>query len=105
SAGCDVFQGKWVPDSSYPLYPSSGCPFIDPEFDCIKYGRPDRDYLQYSWKPDACDVPRFDGVDLLRRWSGKKVMFVGDSLSLNQWESLGCMIHESSPGSKFAVVR
>ncbi|KAI8525667.1 hypothetical protein RHMOL_Rhmol13G0247900 [Rhododendron molle] len=89
--GCNLFQGKWVVDASYPLYQSSGCPFIDPEFDCQKYGRPDKEYLKFSWKPDSCDLPRFDGMELLRRWRGKKIMFVGDSLSLNQWESLSCM--------------
>ncbi|KAM7498583.1 hypothetical protein LguiA_022997 [Lonicera macranthoides] len=31
-------------------------------------------------------LPRgFDGVDFLRRYRGKRIMFVGDSLSLNQW--------------------
>lgn len=32
-------------------------------------------------------------------------MFVGDSLSLNMWESLACMIHASVPNSKTSYVR
>lgn len=103
--GCNLFQGKWVEDSSFPLYDSSSCPFIDPEFDCQKYGRPDKQYLKYAWKPDSCNLPRFDGLDLLRRWKGKKVMFVGDSLSLNQWQSLLCLIHASVPSANTNVVR
>ncbi|XWS12541.1 hypothetical protein CRYUN_Cryun37aG0098100 [Craigia yunnanensis] len=102
---CNLFQGKWVFDPSYPFYDSSGCPFIDPEFNCLKYGRPDKQYLKYAWKPDACSLPRFNGVSFLAKWKGKKIMFVGDSLSLNMWESLTCMIHASVPNSKTSYVR
>ncbi|KAH7544942.1 hypothetical protein FEM48_Zijuj01G0039500 [Ziziphus jujuba var. spinosa] len=102
---CNLFQGKWVFDASIgPLYGSS-CPFIDPEFDCLKYGRPDKQYLKYAWKPDSCNLPRFNGLDFLRRWSGKKIMFVGDSLSLNMWNSLACMIQASVPNTKASLAK
>lgn len=58
NGGCNLFEGKWVPDASFPLYEPSNCPFIDAEFDCIKYGRPDKQFLKYSWKPDSCNNPR-----------------------------------------------
>ena len=41
-------------------------------------------------------ICRFDGADFLRRWRGKTVMFVGDSLSMNQWVSLACMLHAAA---------
>lgn len=48
---------------------------------------------------------RFNGLDFLKRWSGKKIMFVGDSLSLNEWQSLCCMVHEWVPNSRTKYVR
>jgi hypothetical protein len=48
-------------------------------------------------------MSRFDGLALLRMWSGKKVMFVGDSLALNQYESLLCMIHAAAPNALTTV--
>nr|GMD73397.1 protein PMR5-like [Ipomoea batatas]GME12580.1 protein PMR5-like [Ipomoea batatas] len=69
------------------------------------YGRPDTDYLKYRWKPANCDVPRFNGLDFLGRMRGKTVMFVGDSLGLNQWESLICMVSAFVPRSQTKMIR
>ena len=55
---CDLFQGSWVYDESYPMYDSTKCPHIRKEYDCVKYGRPNLDYLKFRWQPSHCSLPR-----------------------------------------------
>ena len=89
---CDVFDGGWVPDETYPLYNSSECPFAEKGFDCLANGREDTGYLRWRWRPRRCDVPRFTARAALQRLRGKRVVFVGDSMSRTQWESFICML-------------
>ncbi|KAJ8423504.1 hypothetical protein Cgig2_023088 [Carnegiea gigantea] len=102
---CDLYAGRWVYDSSYPLYNAADCPFIEHQFDCRKNGRSDSDYLKFRWEPSECRLPRFNGVDFLSSLRGKKVMFVGDSISLNQWQSLACILHTSTPDATYTLTR
>uniref|UniRef100_A0A1D1YQB2 CAS1 domain-containing protein 1 n=1 Tax=Anthurium amnicola TaxID=1678845 RepID=A0A1D1YQB2_9ARAE len=89
---CDVSRGKWVLDELYPLYKSNSCPFIDEGFDCESTGRLDKDYMKWRWQPHGCNIPRFDALKMLELIRGKRLVFVGDSLNRNQWESMLCLL-------------
>lgn len=57
--GCDVFDGNWVWDDSYPLYQSQTCSFLDEGFRCNEKGRLDVFYTKWRWQPKNCNLPRF----------------------------------------------
>lgn len=56
---CNLFEGQWVKDDSYPLYKPGSCSLIDEQFNCFLNGRPDQDYMKLKWKPKGCDLPRY----------------------------------------------
>ncbi|KAK6937285.1 PC-Esterase [Dillenia turbinata] len=89
---CDVTKGKWVFDESYPLYTNGSCPFIDEGFNCESNGRLDKDYLKWRWEPQDCSIPRFNATKMLDLIQGKRLVFVGDSMNRNQWESMLCLL-------------
>ncbi|XP_030951574.1 protein trichome berefringence-like 7 [Quercus lobata] len=89
---CNVLNGSWIQDESYPLYDASRCPFAEHGFNCLANGRKDKGYAKWRWKPKNCDIQRFNARAILEKLRGKRVVFVGDSLSRTQWESLICML-------------
>ncbi|XWS56179.1 hypothetical protein CRYUN_Cryun09bG0064100 [Craigia yunnanensis] len=97
---CDLFDGGWVKDNSYPLYKPGSCSFIDEQFDCITNGRPDKDYQKLKWKPKGCTLPRLNGGHMLELLRGKRLVFVGDSLNRNMWESIVCILRDAAKNSK-----
>lgn len=101
---CDVFDGRWVYDpKSYPLYQWRQCPFLSDQVTCRKNGRPDSDYEHWRWEARGCEIPRFNGTDMLERLRGKRVVIIGDSLNRNQWESLICLLYSSIRPSRAIV--
>ncbi|KAK2987412.1 hypothetical protein RJ640_020609 [Escallonia rubra] len=100
SQACDYSSGNWVRDESYPLRTyNESCPFLDPGFRCHQSGRRDVDYLKWRWQPQGCDLPRFDAVDFLQRSRNGRMVFVGDSIGRNQWESMLCMLAQGVPNT------
>lgn len=89
---CDVFDGTWVVDDRYPLYNASECPFVEQGFNCLGNGRRDNDHLKWRWKPKSCEIPRLNVKSILEMLRSKRVVFVGDSMSRTQWESLICLL-------------
>ncbi|CAA2954588.1 trichome birefringence-like [Olea europaea subsp. europaea] len=92
---CDMFDGHWLRDDSYPLYKPGSCSLIDEQFNCIQNGRPDNGYHQLRWKPKGCTLPRLNAPNMLELLRGKRLVFVGDSLNRNMWESLVCILKNS----------
>lgn len=59
SGYCDIFDGNWIWDESYPLYNPQDCMFLDEGFRCSENGRPDNFYTKWRWQPKDCNLPRF----------------------------------------------
>ncbi|MCL7045097.1 hypothetical protein MKW94_030235 [Papaver nudicaule] len=91
---CDYTNGKWVRDNvTYTSeFYTENCLFLDQGFRCQGNGRKDNDFRNWRWQPKDCNLPRFDANDLLERSRNGRIVFVGDSIVRNQWESMLCML-------------
>ncbi|KAH7577522.1 hypothetical protein JRO89_XS01G0262600 [Xanthoceras sorbifolium] len=58
---------------------------------------PDHFYTKWRWQPKQCNLPRFDAKTMLEKLRNRRLVFVGDSISRNQWESLLCMLSSGVP--------
>ncbi|KAF8006842.1 hypothetical protein BT93_K0992 [Corymbia citriodora subsp. variegata] len=93
---CDYRRGRWVKDEGNAFgHYNESCPFLDQGFRCRENGREDDDYLKWHWQPDRCDLPRFNASKLLESSRNGRIVFAGDSLGRNQWESLVCMLWQA----------
>ncbi|CAI9101931.1 OLC1v1000099C1 [Oldenlandia corymbosa var. corymbosa] len=91
---CDLFSGEWVPNPEAPYYTNESCYIIPDQVNCMRFGRPDSDYLRWKWKPDGedCNLPIFDPHQFLELMRGKSIAFVGDSVGGNHMHSLICLL-------------
>ncbi|KAH6761806.1 TRICHOME BIREFRINGENCE-LIKE 19 [Perilla frutescens var. hirtella] len=89
---CDIFTGEWIPNPDAPYYTNTTCWAIHEHQNCMKYGRPDSDFMKWRWKPDACDLPLFNPYQFLDIVRDKSLAFVGDSVGRNQMQSMICLL-------------
>ncbi|RDY03950.1 Protein trichome birefringence-like 23, partial [Mucuna pruriens] len=92
SEKCDYFSGDWVPNPSGPVYTNDSCDLIESHQNCLKNGRPDREFLYWKWAPRACDLPPFDPQRFLNMMRNKAWALIGDSISRNHVQSLLCIL-------------
>lgn len=91
-----LYHGKWVYNSTGPLYSNNSCPVLSQMQNCQGNGRPDKEYENWRWTPTHCDVPRFDATKFLELMRGKTIAYIGDSVARNQMESLLCILWQAS---------
>ncbi|KAK7290381.1 hypothetical protein RIF29_04770 [Crotalaria pallida] len=90
---CNISIGNWAPYLEGPYYNNETCHFMNDRQNCLMHGRPDRDFLNWRWKPDGCVLPLFDATLFLKLVRGKSMVFVGDSIGRNQMDSLLCLLN------------
>uniref|UniRef100_A0A0D9VPD2 Uncharacterized protein n=1 Tax=Leersia perrieri TaxID=77586 RepID=A0A0D9VPD2_9ORYZ len=101
---CDFSDGKWVRDVAAATTPyQEDCPFLDPGFRCISNGRSNSSFRYWRWQPHGCKLPKFNATDMLERSRNRRIVFAGDSIGRNQWESMVCMLAAAVPSGKSRI--
>jgi hypothetical protein len=94
---CNLSNGTWVKDLGAALaYTNETCKYITGHQNCMTNGRMDKEFLYWRWKPSTCELPQIDARTTLESLKGKSLVFVGDSIARNQFQSLLCILSQAS---------
>ncbi|PIA27619.1 hypothetical protein AQUCO_07600055v1 [Aquilegia coerulea] len=90
---CNYAKGKWIEDSTRPLYSGFGCKqWLSEMWACRLTQRTDFSYESFRWHPKNCEMPDFQGSSFLKRMQDETIAIIGDSLGRQQFQSLMCMV-------------
>ncbi|RLN06958.1 protein trichome birefringence-like 21 [Panicum miliaceum] len=78
--------------SAPPATTAESCDLTRGQWNCMKFGKPSLEFMRWRWRPDGCDLPRFDAARFLEAMRGKYMAFIGDSLARNHLKSLLCLL-------------
>ncbi|GJP56312.1 hypothetical protein CLOM_g15379 [Closterium sp. NIES-68] len=90
---CDITAGEWLYSPRHaPQYTAESCKSLGRDFACQRNGRPDSEYLKYIWRSFGCRIADFKPLSFLTLMRNKVFLIVGDSLTMNLFSSLQCLV-------------